>query len=319
MLSYRKHSLLVVSLAAALLGAPLALAAEPDKLVPSDADAVVVFNVRQTLDSALVKTYALEHFKSAMKGNDQVAKLMTAAGIDPLKDVDTVTFANAGAPPKNDSLIVIHGKFQLDKVHAAAQDYAKQNPTEVKVTGEGKARVYEITVQDNKLFASFLDGNTLVAANSKEYLQGAVKKDNTAKWNKELQTALDKVKGGKDSVWVAMVVTDDMRKRLAADERTKDLATKLESVTGSVSIANDMQLSFLVNTTDAAAAQKVAKELNGLVKLLGVLAIGNEQAKPFVELITENLKVNSKDKAATIEMKISETQLKKAVSPDKDK
>jgi hypothetical protein len=110
-----------------------------------------------------------------------------------------------------------------------------------------------------------------------------------------------------------------MRKRLAADERTKDLATKLESVTGSVSIANDMQLSFLVNTTDAAAAQKVAKELNGLVKLLGVLAIGNEQAKPFVELITENLKVNSKDKAATIEMKISETQLKKAVSPDKDK
>lgn len=275
--------------------------------------------MRQTLDSALVKNYAMDHFKAALNGNDQVAKLMAAAGIDPLKDVDTLTLANAGAPPKNDSLIIIHGKFQLDKVHAAAQDFAKKNPTDLKITGEGKARVYEVAVQDNTLFANFLDGNTLVAANSKDYLQAAVKKDNTGKWNKDLQTALDKVKGGKDSVWVAMVVTDEMRKRLAGDERTKDLAAKLESVTGSLNIANDVQMSFLVNTTDAAAAQKVGKELSGLVRLMGVLGIGNEQVKPFIELVTENLKISNKDKAATIDMKITEAQLKKAINPDKDK
>jgi hypothetical protein len=318
MVSYRKHSLLVLGLAA-MLAASVARAAEPDKLVPSDADAVVVFNVRQTLDSALVKSYALDHFKAALKGNDEVTKLMAAAGIDPLKDVDTVTLANTGAPPKNDSLIVIHGKFELDKVYAAAQDFAKKNPTELKISGDGKARVYEVAVKDNTLFATFPDGNTLVAANSKEYLQAAVKKDNTGKWNKGLQAALDKVKGGKDSVWVAMVVTDEMRKTLASDEKRKDLATKLESVTGSVNFANDVQMSFLVNTNDAEAAAKVAKELGGLVRLLGVLGIGNEQAKPFIELVTENLKISNKDKAATIEMKITEAQLKKAMNADKEK
>ncbi len=318
MVSYRKLSLLALGLAA-LLAAPVAPAAEPDKLVPSDADAVVVFNVRQTLDSALVKSYALEHFKAALKGSDEVTKLMAAAGIDPLKDVDTVTLANTGAPPKNDSLIVIHGKFELDKVQSAAQDFAKKNPTELKISGEGKARVYELVVKDNTLFATFPDGNTLVAANSKEYLQGAVKKDNTGKWNKDLRAALDKVKGSKDSVWIAMVVTDEMRKTIASDEKRKDLATKLESVTGSVNIANDVQMAFLVNTNDAEAAAKVAKELGGLIRLLGVLGIGNEQARPFIELVTENLKISNKDKAATIEMKITEAQLKKAMNADKEK
>jgi hypothetical protein len=317
MLSYRKLWHLTPVLAAVLLAAPAARAAEPDKLVPSEADAVVVINVRQALESALVKNYALDHVKAALKGNDEVAKVLAAAGIDPLKDVETITLANTGTPPKQESLIVVHGKFQLDKVHAAAREFAKKNPNDLKINDE--ARIYEVAVSGNTVFAKFLDASTLVAANSKDYLQAAMKKDNAGKWNKDLQTAMDKVKGGKDSLWVAMVVTDEMRKSLAGDERTKDLAAKLESVTGSLNVANDVQLAFLVNTTDAAAAQRVAKELGGLVRLLGVLAIGNEQAKPFIDLITENLKVSSKEKAATIDMKITETQIKKAINPDKDK
>jgi hypothetical protein len=318
MASHCKQALLVLGLAAAL-AAPAARGAEPDKLVPSDADAVIVINVRQALDSPLVKSYAMGHVKDALKGNEQVAKVLAAAGIDPLKDVDTITLANAGTPPKNGSLIVIHGSFQLDKVQAAAQDYAKNHPAELKIAGDGKDRIYEIAVQDNKLFANFLDATTLVAANSKDYLQAAVKKDNTGKWNKDLRTALDKVKGGKDSVWVAMVVTDEMRKTIASDEKRKDLAAKLESLTGSVNVANDVQLSFLVNTADEAAADRVAKELGGLVRLLGVLGIGNEQARPFIELVSENLKISKKDKAATIDMKLTEDQIKKAVAAEKDK
>jgi hypothetical protein len=318
MVLYCKRSLLAFGLVA-VLAAPAVRAAEPDKLVPADADAVVVVNLRQALDSPLVKNYAMEHVKDALKGNEQVAMVLAAAGIDPLKDVDTITLANAGSPPKNDSLIVIHGKFQLDKVQAAAQEYAKNHPAELKITGEGKAPIYEIAVQENKLFANFLDANTLVAANSKDYLQAAVKKDNTGKWNKDFRTALDKVKGGKDSVWVAMVVTDEMRKTIASDEKRKDLAAKLESLTGSVNVANDVQMSFLVNTTDEGAADRVAKELGGLVRLLGVLGIGNEQARPFIELVSENLEVSEKDKAATIDMKLTEDQIKKAIAAEKEK
>jgi hypothetical protein len=254
-----------------------------------------------------------------MKGNDQAGKIMQAAGVDPLKDIDSVMFANSGAPPKNDWLIVSHGKFDQDKFHTAAQDFAKKNPKELKITGEGKDRVYEIIDKDNKVYAALADGSTLVMANSKEFLQGTLKKGAAGKLNKDMQAALEKVKGGKESMWMALVITDEMRKSLAGNPQTKDLAAKLDSVTGSLNVANDIQLTVLIHTTDADSAQKVAKQINGLKPLLGLLANGNEQAKPFIDLLSENLQIKSKEKAATIDLKLTEDQLKKAISPDKDK
>ena len=99
----------------------------------------------------------------------------------------------------------------------------------------------------------------------------------------------------------------------------EDLAEKLDSVTGNLNVGSDIQLSVLIHTTDADAAQKVAKQINGLKPLLGLLANGNEQAKPFIDLLSENLQVKSKEKAATIDLKLTEAQLKKAITPEKDK
>ena len=319
MLSNRKLWSAVLGLAAAtLLASSPARAVEPDKLVPADADAVVVFNVRQALDSPLVKTYALDMIKQQMKGNDQIDKIMEAAGVDPLKDIDSVLFANSGAPPKNEWLIVAHGKFNPEKFHPAAEGYAKKNPKEMKYTGEGKDRVYEVINNGSTVYAALADGSTLAMASSKEFLQATLKKG-PGKLNKDMQAALDKVKGGQESMWMALVITDDLRKSLASNPQTKDLAEKLDSVTGNLNVGSDIQLSVLIHTTDADAAQKVAKQINGLKPLLGLLANGNEQAKPFIDLLSEHLQVKSKEKAATIDLKLTEVQLKKAITPEKDK
>src|SRR3954470_15902376 len=63
-----------------------------DPLTPADTEVLVVIDVRRMLDAPLVKKKELEDAKAGIK-NDQVGKVLTAAGIDPRKDIDTITFS----------------------------------------------------------------------------------------------------------------------------------------------------------------------------------------------------------------------------------
>jgi hypothetical protein len=318
MLSPRKVWFAVLALAAVALSSSPARAVEPPKWVPADTDAILVFNVRQTLDSPLVKMYALKEIQDAMKQDDKIAQLLKAAGIDPLKDVDSVMVTVSDISGKNQPLMVVSGKFNLDNFHKAAGDYAKKNPTELKFTGEGKDRLYEITNSNETVYGALPDANTILVAKTKEFLQGAMKKGN-AKVNKDLVSALDKVKGAKESVWGVAVVTDEMRKSIATNEQTKDLAPKLDSVTGSLNVGDDLKMAILIHTTDAVAAKTIATELNKLKPLLMLAGAQNEQAKPFIDLVVEKLKIAPKEKDAAIELNLTAEQLKKAASPDSSK
>src|ERR1700736_6499975 len=112
-------------LAACVLAWP-ARAAEVDKLLPDDAGAVVCVNVRQVLDSALMKKYGQGPVQAALKSGDYVQKLFTPAGFDPLRDLTlvTVAFPANNDPPKG--LMIVHGKFDHDRIRAHAEVIAKE-------------------------------------------------------------------------------------------------------------------------------------------------------------------------------------------------
>src|SRR6266536_2863410 len=94
-------SVLGLALAAALFASPLR-AAEADKHLPSDATAVVFVNLRQILDSPVSKKYMLDQIKDGLKKDADAQKFMAAAGLDPLKDLSSVTVAiSPGDGPAN--------------------------------------------------------------------------------------------------------------------------------------------------------------------------------------------------------------------------
>jgi hypothetical protein len=70
---------LVVAVVAAK--APNARAAEPDKLLPAEADTVLSVNIKQILDTDLIKKYALEQMKQALDGQDAKKLLSSSAPI----------------------------------------------------------------------------------------------------------------------------------------------------------------------------------------------------------------------------------------------
>ena len=80
---------------AALCLAHPALAADADKMIPADADVVISINVRQLVDSPAFQKYGKADAIQGLQ-NPQVQALLSALGLDPLKDVDSLLLTSAG-------------------------------------------------------------------------------------------------------------------------------------------------------------------------------------------------------------------------------
>jgi len=292
-----------------------------DPLTPADTEVLVVIDARRFLDAPLVKKNGLEEGKAALKKNEEVGKILTAAGIDPFKDIDTLTFAASGAGKEAKGLAVIRGRFDPNKVHDAAEDYAKKNEDKLTITKEGSVQVYEVKGKDKPAYAAFADRNTLIVAPTKEATLDAVKEAGKAagKLNADLQQALTKL-SGKESVWLAVVITGEMRKGMEKNPQMKDLAGKLESVTGGVTLTDEALIQLQIHTKDEKAALQLKKTINQVKPLLAVVAQSNEEAGPLLSEFLDNLKITSAKTGVSVSLKITQEMIDKAAKmKDKDK
>src|SRR5262249_37396094 len=135
---WRKIS--AISLVALVPVAMASAGAKPDDLTPSDAEMVMQVNVRALLQTPLIKNHALESLKALLKRSGEVRQLLNAAGLDPLKDIDTISVSGSGLPVaggKAKMLVVVRGNFAPDKARAAAADYAKKHPGRIKSIKDG--------------------------------------------------------------------------------------------------------------------------------------------------------------------------------------
>lgn len=295
----------------AVLAAAQTHAAEPDKLLPSDADVVLVVNVRQILDSPVIKKYALDQLKAGIAKDERIAKPLAAAGIDPLKDVDSILIAGpANQTGADKALIVARGRFDLDKIQTTATDVAKKTEGKLKIHKEGGLNVYEIKGDNKPGFMAFKDESTMVASANKDYTVEIASGKASGRPGKGLISALDKV-NGKDSIWLALVISDEMKKAMAKNPQTAAIAPKLESVTASINLTDFLLATVLIHTSDAEAAEQVKMLVNQLKPFLAVLAQANEEAAPIVNELLQNLKVESDKKAVSISLKVTEDVVKK--------
>ncbi len=209
------------------------------------------------------------------------------------------------------------GKFDVDKIKAGAEKQAKDKPDELKITTDDGKTIYEGKGGDGKEFFVFLDpnGEAVLASTEKDYLMTAIANKSKGP-SKEMQEALDKV-GGKESIWLAAIITKEIKKQMAATPQAKDLAPKLEAVTGSINVANDVETNLVIHTTDAKAAADVKKILNQIKPLLTLAAQGaGEDAAPILSEVVDNLKITTDENSVKINLKVTEDLIEKAHKPD---
>jgi hypothetical protein len=306
MLGQRRWAWLVV---VGLLGPALAVrAGEAEQYFPNDTQAVVTINIKQILDSAAVKPN-LGKLQTAMKGVDGLEKTLASLGFDPMKDLDSVTVAGAGAEDPENALIIVRGKFDAAKFKAAADVEAKKEKG-LKAIKAGDYTLYEVDAQGQPqpAFVGLVDGSTIVASPRKEGVIAAFdvkagKKKTAVK--KELQALLAK-NDAKHSITIAALGS--------ALGSMVPFGDKVETIHGGINLADDIQTNIVVLTKDADSAKGlsalIGESLEQGKNIAQFLGQSNKQLAPVAELLN-NLKVSEKGTTVTLKGEVSKETIEK--------
>jgi len=293
-----------------------ARAADADRLLPGSAEQVVVINVKQILESPLVKKYALPDIEKHLKENKEIKQLQALTGLDPLKDIHSVVIANAGSTGDK-ALLIVRGKFDTEKIHTVAQAVAADKG-DVKISKLGDRNLYE-SKQGRGFFLTFVDGTTLIGSPSKDFVAAAVE-GKGGKVNKDLATALEAA-DDKQSIYGVAVISEDVRKAIKVDQGPAEALKKIKTVSGGLKVTKDLAASLQASTGDADVAKQLADLARFGQGLLGAAAQGNEQFGPLAEEVLKTLKIETSQGDVKIGFKVTESTIEKAAKliPGKEK
>ncbi len=317
MLSRRRLRLLsaLLTLAAVFAATPVQ-AAELDKFLPADTEIFIRFDLRQALDSGLVKKLGIEQIRDVLKQVEELDAAFKELDFDPLRDMEAVTFAAPNGNEPDRMLVIIRGKYKLDKFKAKGEDLAKNMGDVVKLHkvadgAGGQVHLYEVIVpdQDQPLFVALPNETTLLVSPGKDYVSDAIKRDKdkgpVALKNKDFQALLEKMNPKQT---LALAAIGEALAKSAGDGVVKEALAKVDAVGGGITLADDVKFEIVIG---AKTAQE-AKELKGTVDdyvtkgvaLVGLLALQEKQLTPAVDVL-KTIRCAAKEKAVTIKLEIS--------------
>ncbi len=288
-------------------------AAEPDKLTPSDADTIVSVNVRQVLESDIVKKYALEQMKQFLQGQD-AQQFLTQIGLDPLKDIERIVLAGSGKDQTDiKGLIIIHGKFDAQKLYKAAEAQTKTDPDRFALIKDGKDVMFKFQGDmGNPVYGTVVDDSTIIVATEKPIISTALTAANGDKkpvLDKKLSALVTKM-DDKASIWVAALVNGRLENARIPGGMNQNLQGQLgnmDSVTAVVRVTTDLTLDVTITMKDEAAADEMGKAVEDvLTQVKGfapLLAANDPKMKPIADA-AKSLKSTVKDRNITVSAKI---------------
>lgn len=318
-----------------------AQAIEPDKYLPNDTDAVVSINLQQIFNSPLVKLHYKDSLPEAFKFSPELDKLLTGGGIDPVKDLDQIIFANGEGlyrltkGVENGKTVygstggyyaLLKGRFNVAKVRGYADQLVKdKDPLVSKTHKAGAATIYELDL-GKPLYVAVLDGTTIVLSSRldpvTEALEKATGKRKTAFKYKELAPALAKI-DGKKAGGVAVLGTaafglDAGVKKVGnnvIETPIKQMLNEegIDGISASLQVTDGIALDAVVAVRGSAAAKDVAKSLGMDVTDLIDIAIRGLFKYPKLGPVAEfvkAIKVEVKDaKTVTIKSAVDAKQV----------
>jgi hypothetical protein len=304
-------------------------AAEVEKLIPAEAESYFQINLKQIIESDLFKKYALANLKQAMEGNE-AQKALKDLGLDPLKDVDTITGGFWGDDPQNmKALVVVRGKFDPAKLFEAAEAAAKKDGDKVSIVKDGDYTLVKFTANNRPepFFASVVDNTTLVGGTDKKIVTAAMKaSDDKSKsaMKKELAALVAKMDGKASmfGVGVSNGKVGDIPAIPGIDdpEKLKKQLEKMESSSMTLKVTGDVALDIQMTMKDAAAADDFGATVDDLLgkakALLPLIGGQAPQMKPIITDVTKSLKSKVEKTDIVISVKLTGGAIGKAAGSD---
>jgi hypothetical protein len=309
--------------------APPRKAAEPDKLLPADADTVIYVNFKQIVEADVIKKYALDQIKQALNGQD-AKNLLEEMGLDPMKDIEKVWAGTSGSGEDTKALVIIHGKFDPDKLFKAAESVTKKDAEKFSMVKDGTTTMFKYQPeQGNPVYGTVVDDKTVVAATDKKLIATALKQADDKKKApiKAELTDLIKQLDENSSLFAVSLVKDKFDKvkfpggamspiDLSGLEKALPKSETL-SVVVKVGANVDLEVIFGMKDEDAAADldAAAAKLITDLAGFVPALVAFEPKAKPLGDVV-KTLKSEAKKKNVSITGKLTGEVIGKLITPE---
>lgn len=328
--------LTALAVAFAATVAPTARAADVDPLLPEKTEAVVHFNIKQMMESDIIKKFALQPLGEQLK-KDEIAAIFETLGIDPLKDVHTMTQGiwegdrEKQEPPR--SITILRGTFDPKKLGKAAETFANKYPTFLSLVEEAELKLVRLGPPDGGdaqprrgQQASYLfvaDEKTVIIGTSAQVVADADKALTSkakAKVSKELAALLLRA-DGKASMYACAYVGEKLAPVIKLipnlpevtgvdTDQLKEYLAKARGLTAHLRVGKDVTAEIALGIADADAAQGLGVSVGKLVDVLKnvVLPFGKglqPKATTLFNDIEKSIKHEVKKTDVTISLKLS--------------
>jgi hypothetical protein len=305
-------------------------AAEPDLLLPAATDTVMQINVKQILESDIVKKYAVEQLKQVLDSQD-AKKMLSEIGVDPLKDIDQLVLGSSGVN-KDDMkvMFILHGKFSPDKLFQAAEAQAKRDGEKFSMIKDGSTIIFKYKPDniDAPLFGTVVDEKTVIATNDQKMIGTALATAKSAKGaplSKELVGLIKKM-DDKSSMFAVSILKgkfDDVKipgQGLPIDlSAFQPLLAKIQTMTVSLRVKADVHLEMTLGMKDEDAAGEFSKAMDDLLKQLKPLAqfaaAAEPRAKPLGDILG-TIKTEAQKKDVIVTGMVTGANIGKMVNPN---
>ncbi len=313
----------------AAVTAPGARAAEADKLLPAESDTVVYVNFKQIVEADVVKKYAIDQIKQALAGQD-AKKLLEDMGLDPMKDIEKVWVGMSGSGEDTKALVVIHGKFEPEKLFKAAEATTKKDGDKFSMVKDGNTTMFKYQPeQGNPVYGTVANETTVIAATDKKIIATALKAAEGTKKAPIKPELTELIKGFDEKTTsmfaVALVKGKFENQKLGGGMLPIDLSglekslPKTDTMSVVVKVSADINLEIVLGMADEDAAEDMAGAIAKLIKDLGAfvpaLVAFEPKAKPLGDVI-KTVTSDTKKKNVTIKGKITGDIIGKLMNPD---
>ena len=315
MLISSRRLLAIPAVITIVLAAVPASAGESARFLPPDTEICVRFNLKQALASDIAKKLGVDDLKNLVKAVEVLPGILKDLEFDPFRDLETVTIAAPGGNDQERVLVLVRGKFKVEKFRAKGEELAK-NSDMVKLHKGADGNVLEVPIpgQNHSLFMAVASDTTLLLAAAKDPVSDALKrgkaKDDAVLKNKDLQTLLEKM----DPKQSLSVVATGSALKKALPDLGGDFTDKIDALAGGITLADNLKVEFALSAKTAQDPRDLHKSVNGgLLKgtlLLTALVTQNQDLAPFRDLLT-TIRIASKEKQVTIKAEITPELMEK--------
>jgi hypothetical protein len=253
-------------------------------------------------------------------------------GIKPLEDIDTLTVAVEKA---DQGTLIIHGKFDPDKVHARVEQLSRTKPDQVTATRVRGGFVYADRHSKPAMYSAVVNKRTLLLSWSRDHVLAALQDGREPKLRKQVRGLIADMDDSK-SVWSVFGEPRDFAEGVLNQlfnpldlpllikppllKRLERASSRLAALTMAVGIDKEITVGIRIRTADQETAGLLAavlsepKPLQVLVRAHPLL--GRERGKALAEVIGDATVKEDKTEVS-VSVKVTDENLRKIMTERK--